>query len=273
MADPRRADSAAPPVDPAGREGRSETLLVEGLDEYFAGRYSEAIHIWTRVLFFDRAHPRARAYIDRARTALAERQRKADQLLAEASSLLEGGRTEEARRRFTEAVEAAGEDERAISLLSRIERQERLDLLERPAGNGTRAHAELAPVLAPVAGWNWPRRRRAALVAGLAVVVVTLAVGAAVSPLLGEWLSWPGRTDRLVSPTSAQPWPVLTSADVALVRARTLRDGGRLAEALAALDRVTRDSPARGEADALRAQIQAMLLAGAPERFRPRVER
>ena len=62
-------------------EDRTEALLVQGLDRYFEGRYEDAIHLWTRLLFLDRGHARARAYINRARTALAEHQRRADELL------------------------------------------------------------------------------------------------------------------------------------------------------------------------------------------------
>src|SRR5690606_15679799 len=64
-----------------GGDDRAEALLVAGLDHYFEGRYEEAIHLWTRLLFIDRGHARARAYINRARSALAERQRRADELM------------------------------------------------------------------------------------------------------------------------------------------------------------------------------------------------
>ena len=77
------------PVDPAGagaspdpeREARIEELLLAGLDRYFAGRYEEAISIWTRVAFLERGHGRARAYIERARGAQAERERESEELL------------------------------------------------------------------------------------------------------------------------------------------------------------------------------------------------
>jgi tetratricopeptide (TPR) repeat protein len=272
MADSRRADAPAAPVDPADRESRAEALLVEGLDQYFAGRYDEAIHIWTRVLFFDRAHARARAYIDRARTALAERQRRGDQLLAETAALLDAGETDAARGRFAEAIGAAGEDERVSALRVRLDRQERLDRLDRGLALPLPIDHPVPPAPA-IPGWNWPRHQRAVAFAGLAVVAVAVVAGAAVSPMLQPWLGLRGRPDSLVGPTSVQPWPVLSSAEVALVRARTLRGNGRLAEALVALDRVGRDSPVSGEADRLRAQIQAMLLAGGPERFRPKVDR
>jgi hypothetical protein len=54
--------------------------------------------------------------------------------------------------------------------------------------------------------------------------------------------------------------PVLSSSEVALVRARTLYTRGRLAEALQALDRVDPRSAGRAAADQLRVEIQQLLL-------------
>jgi hypothetical protein len=66
-----------------------------------------------------------------------------------------------------------------------------------------------------------------------------------------------------VSSAASAPVAVLTSADVALVRARTLFARGRLAEALRALDRVGPEQAARADADTLRVDIQRLLLAAA----------
>ena len=78
MADSSRTDgSRAIDDEPdADRDAKIEQLLLAGLDHYFAARYELAINVWTRALFFDRSHARARAYIERARSALAERQRR-----------------------------------------------------------------------------------------------------------------------------------------------------------------------------------------------------
>src|SRR6478672_10365021 len=124
MAETRRSDLADTGAGPE-RDGRIESLLVEGLDRYFVGRYAEAVHIWTRVLFLDRTHPRARAYIDRARTALAERQRHSDELLHASQSLLDQGKTGDARQLLSEAVAATGDDERAAALRMRLDRLDR----------------------------------------------------------------------------------------------------------------------------------------------------
>src|SRR3954467_8042842 len=124
MAEIRRNEIADTGTDP-DRDSRMESLLVEGLDRYFLGRHEEAVHIWTRVLFLDRAHPRAKAYIDRARTALAERQRRSDELLHASQSLLEQGNTLDARQLLTEAVAASGDDERAAALRMRLDRLDR----------------------------------------------------------------------------------------------------------------------------------------------------
>src|SRR5690242_20881899 len=56
----------------ADRDAKIEQLLLIGLDHYFAAQYQQAINVWTRALFLDRSHARARAYIERARSAMAE---------------------------------------------------------------------------------------------------------------------------------------------------------------------------------------------------------
>src|ERR1044072_273493 len=71
-------DDTAPGAD---RDAKIEQLLLRGPHDHFADRYELAINVWTRALFIDRSHPRARAYIDRARSALAERQRESEELL------------------------------------------------------------------------------------------------------------------------------------------------------------------------------------------------
>ena len=90
MTEPDRLESS---LGAAHRDSQTEALLVDGLDRYFNGQYYEAINLWTRVLFIDRSHARARAYIDRARTALAERQRHVEELLHTANELVTRGDT------------------------------------------------------------------------------------------------------------------------------------------------------------------------------------
>jgi hypothetical protein len=71
--------------------------------------------------------------------------------------------------------------------------------------------------------------------------------------------------DRVITPaTRTARLPVMSSGEVALVRARSLYGRGRLAEALQALDRVSVDSPVRAAADQLRVEIQQILLASGP---------
>jgi hypothetical protein len=252
MIEPRRADQDAA-ADAAGRDSQAEALLVDGLDRYFAGRYEEAIHLWTRVLFLDRAHARARAYIDRARTAIAERQRRADEMLQSSRELLERGDTTAARSLLSEAVAASGEDEHAAALRLQLERVERAST----APPGRAAPAAARP---PVDGWQWPRRSPVVTTALVVVAITITLVIALASPLVREFVALGRSGAPLPAGPAAAPIPVLSSADVALVRARTLFARGRLAEALAALDRVGPDSPARAAADQLRIQIQHVLL-------------
>ena len=87
MTDPLRSDRPA-----RGRPERDrdavEELLLAGLDHYFSGQHELAISVWTRVLFLDRGHARARAYIERARGAIAERQREGEELLQTGAAAL-----------------------------------------------------------------------------------------------------------------------------------------------------------------------------------------
>ena len=112
------ADFKRLPVDPddaVDRDSQIDALLEAGLDRYFNNRYEDAIHLWTRVLFLDRNHPRARAYVDRARTALAEVHRRSEELLHISRDLIDQGRTEDARQLLTEAIERGGEVKHAYA--------------------------------------------------------------------------------------------------------------------------------------------------------------
>ena len=57
-----RTPSDAPTSTPTGEEraARIEELLLSGLDLYFAGQFQDAITVWTRVIFLERARGRAR---------------------------------------------------------------------------------------------------------------------------------------------------------------------------------------------------------------------
>src|SRR5919108_4367533 len=107
MSDPLRTDPLpeAGEVPERDRDARIEALLVAGLDHYFAGQHELAISVWTRVLFLDRGHARAKAYIDRARSAMAERQREGDELLHTGVAALDRGDAGTARDLLTSAIE------------------------------------------------------------------------------------------------------------------------------------------------------------------------
>ncbi len=248
MADIRRNDALDFGADP-DRDSRVESLLVEGLDAYFLGRYEDAVHIWTRVLFLDRTHPRARAYIDRARTALAERQRRSDELLHASQALLDQGRMSDARQLLTEAIAATGDDERAAALRMKLDRAEhaRSGMADARVNSAAAGPAVADRLSSPAVWWG--------LVGATSLVTLWL-----IGRLVGAGWQAP---EPVAPPVllSTQGVQVLNSYDVALVRARTLYARGRLADALQALDRVTMASEQRPEADQLRVEIQRLLLA------------
>src|SRR6187402_3893246 len=99
MTDPLKAHQGAED------EARIENLLVTGLDHYFAGEFEQAINLWTRVLFLDRNHDRARAYIDRARSAQAEQQRISEALVHEGLAAFDRGEVARARALLSDALD------------------------------------------------------------------------------------------------------------------------------------------------------------------------
>ena len=114
MADPLR--------DHESSQSRIEELLLAGLDHYFNGQHELAISVWTRVLFFDRNHARARAYIERARGAIAERQREGEELLQTGAAAFKRGDADNARRLLHSAIERGAQRDEALSMLDRLER-------------------------------------------------------------------------------------------------------------------------------------------------------
>jgi tetratricopeptide (TPR) repeat protein len=273
MADPKRLESHVA-SEAADRDSRTEALLVEGLDRYFAGRYEDAIHIWTRVLFVDRTHARARAYIDRARTTLAERQRQSEEMLQASHDLLQQGQTEAARHLLTEAVATSGDDEKAAALRVKLERLERFAQLDTTPRRRASDRVLSARPADGTSGWPSASRSRSlmflAAVLGFAFALVALVT----NPTVADWLGIGSANEQLAAVSTESKWPPsLSSADVALVRARNLYHRGQLAEALQALDRVGADNPNRLAADELRIDIQQLLLAGGPDRSASKVDR
>src|SRR5437660_7352242 len=126
MSDPLRTDgSRALDSAPDGdRDAKIEQLLLAGLDHYFAAQYEQAINIWTRALFIDRNHARARAYIERARRAQAERQRESEELLHHGAVAYRRGEGREARRLLQAAVDAGAPFEDTFPMLERLNQLE-----------------------------------------------------------------------------------------------------------------------------------------------------
>src|SRR6266850_7868981 len=148
--DRSRALDAASEVD---RDAKIEQLLLIGLDHYFAAQYDHAINVWTRALFLDRSHARARAYIERSRSALAERQRESDELLHSGVAAFERGEGGEARRLLQAALDGGAPSDEALAVLDRLNRLEATATAVLPARSRRERHQ---PVPTPnIRGSRW----------------------------------------------------------------------------------------------------------------------
>jgi hypothetical protein len=276
MADSQQPNPLPDAHDPdvADRDAQVEQLLLTGLDHYFAARYDQAIHIWTRVLFLDRGHARARAYIERARSAQAERHRESLELLHHGADAFDRGDAPTARRLLSTAVEHGAPPEEAQALLERLDR---LDVASGRGAPAPKVRARRAPDRPP----HVAARPASSLALPITLLlIVILAVAAALYLIsswdrLERWFAF-GATPQVTSAAAVPAAPVVvpTAAEAALVRARMLvgkrlnepddpirgDDERVLREALRALDAVKAGDALRGEADQLRAAIQRALI-------------
>lgn len=252
-----RSQDVTPGDGSAAREATVESLLLAGLDAYFAGDLDGAIHTWTRVLFVDRGHARARAYIERARAVLAERQRRGDELVHGGLEAFETGDAERAKELLSSAVAHGAPDALALAVL------QRLDRLEARSGPST---AEVdSPASVRESGPVQPPRRSSRVGRWLALCTVILLVAAGALVVewdrLDAWLVPPPARGGLSIRANPGPLSVPRSSDLSLRRARALQARGHLAEALGVLEGVSTTDPQRAQADRLRMEIEQQLIA------------
>ena len=258
MTDPLQAQPGA------DDEARIEHLLVTGLDHYFAGNYEQAINLWTRVLFLDRNHDRARAYIDRARSAQAERQRISEALVHQGLDAFDKGEVARARELLSDALEQGGAShDVALGVLGRIDRLDAgqrapvrsAPSIRRRAFSTSEADDAREPSHRGTLALWWATAAAIVLVASIAFLIV--------SPSgLSDWFPDQATTGAPVQFTpEPAPLPIPAPTESYVAQARVMFAGGKLRDALRALDRVPVGDTLRPEAERLRGDIQRELLA------------
>jgi tetratricopeptide (TPR) repeat protein len=262
MSDPLRTNptnESTPSIDSdAERDAKIESLLLAGLDQYFAADYAQAIDIWTRALFLDRSHARARAYIDRARSAMAEEQRESEELLHNGVAAFERGEIEAARQMLNAAVRRGGAHDVALAFLTRIDRIHAATQIEpAPTAPPSKLPFRQRTVAETRSGSRW------ASVLFFVLVVAMVAVAAASWDQLREWipaLDSAARDGLAPVRVAQEPLVVPRSSETAMDRAHAFKEARRPYDALRALELVKPTDPLRADADKLKAAIQLELL-------------
>lgn len=255
MSDPLRHDESAL-LSETGRNTRIEELLLAGLDHYFKGQHELAINVWTRVLFLDRSHARARAYIERARGAVAERQREGEELLQTGAAAFQRGDAAGARRLLTSAVERGAPPEEALALLDRLDR---LASVGEPVGTGREVTVARRGVTRGVSQKAGTRAITLLLVLAIGLALGALVMiywNASVPITVARGSSAPATRIRHIDP----PLPIPPASEVSLTRAHALFTQGKLREAAGALESIRPGDALQPQADDLRILIQHRLL-------------
>jgi hypothetical protein len=273
--DGSRAFAAASDAD---RNAKIEQLLLTGLDHYFAAHYDHAISVWTRVLFLDRSHARARAYIERARSALAERQRESEELLQSGLAAFQSGDGANARRLVQAAIDGGAPTDEALALLDRMNRLGTPAAVD-PCVPPRRARPGTVPRAAGLPARGSRLSTLSALTVALMFVLALAAAGAYSAAVWGplEWralLPLQGAPARAAGTTVTRDSGIAPPrrGEMALARARALAAAGRLRDALTTLDLVRPTDPQKAEADRLRGEIQLQIVALASVPAQPAAE-
>jgi hypothetical protein len=242
----------AGPLSDADRDARIEQLLLSGLDQYFAGQYERAINIWTRVSFLERGHGRARAYIDRARGALAERQRESEELVHAGVEAYHAGELEAARELLTRATAQGTASDTALLFIDRLRRMDAV--LPPDAAPPERPMAAGVPVppRPRVASWSWVTTVVTSVLLAVAIVLGALRIA--------SWVGERPIAGPALPAVANDPLPVVRHSDLLLGRARALHREGQTNEALRLLSTIDVGDPNRAQADRLTADLQRSLL-------------
>jgi hypothetical protein len=237
--------------DDVERGARVEQLLLSGLDQYFAGQYEEAINIWTRVPFLERDHGRARAYIKRARQALAERQRESEEALERGIEAYHAGNMDAARALLKQAGNDGGAGDRALVFLERLDRLEELGAPDSLVLSPTEKRSRM--------GMSTPSSRSWLIPAG--ILLVCAAVFGVVVLVTGWWNPNDSLAERTtVTIPVGDPLPIAQVSERLLDVAASFYANGDLRAALDVLSQIDVADRLRPDADRLVAVIQQALL-------------
>ena len=220
---------------------RSSSCSISGLDHYFTGQYDQAINVWTRALFLDRNHARARAYIERARSALAERQRESEELLHNGVAAFDRGESSEARRLLEAAISQGAPPDEALAILDRLNR---LDQSARQAEtDAARRRARAVPLPQVTVETS----RGAWVTLGVLLIVILAAAAFGAGAFRSDWRMLlerpPAPTVNPIGRAASDETLIPRRGDTALARARVLVTNGRLRDALVVLDLVRPTDP------------------------------
>jgi Tfp pilus assembly protein PilF len=232
---------------------RVRTLIEDAKARLDAGLIREAADIFGRVLLLDPRHRQAGRGLERARTLLAENERRLDAAFEEARRAMDAGENDRARQLLERVVREGSDAAAAMALLDRLDaRRGRLDALDLrpPVTAGPEARA---------AGRRPAPRWRQVLVGVWTLVLVTLAVSLAFSwdRLVDTLVSTPTPTSAAIATAPAEP--EVTAGEIAVSRAREMIARGDLATALVVLEEVSPTDAEYPFARRLRAQVVAAL--------------
>ena len=254
---------------------KSDALLRQGNELFAMGMFSQAIHVWTRILFLERGHVEARQAIERGKKAVAEQHRLLDMELAAARELLERGESEQAAAKVESVLSLDPRNHEGHHLAGQIHAAARRSETGLCSGAAAVPAREPAPatrrgLLLRVSHASPRRDAREAHASPLKMASFVLgAILVFASGALYLHLNWEsivsdgafragGALSRAVSERAAAPLPV--TSELYYFNGARLFAKGRYRDALDELSLVERDSVVAERARGLILRIEERLL-------------
>ena len=278
----KKTDTTAPSdadgevsVRPSSRSSlKTEELYLYGDELFDKGFFQRAVDVWTRILFIDRGNPKARKAIERAKKAIAERQRLLDAEVASAGRLFEEGDLEGADCLIRAVLATDPRHVEGHQVAERIAALDRRNLvgasceIESPPVPSKRG----LPVHVSKKGSARPATETSALPLKMAVfalsAMLVFATGALYLHLNWDSFVSDGAFAHSTPPSGLSDLEARSLPDPAELRyynGARLFAKGRYREALTELSLVDRSSATAEEARGLILRIEQRLLRGASE--------
>ncbi|HPR64287.1 MAG TPA: hypothetical protein PK014_08695 [Thermoanaerobaculia bacterium] len=222
-------DSSEEPSD-----DRIKALIDEGDNHFHAAKFQEAIDVWSRIYLIDMNSTAANERIEKAKEAMAESERKIEEIYTIAVSLFDQNKVEEAKAKFEEVLQHQPQHLQARSYLQRIQAAAAPKVEEAVKAEPAEEESFLPPAAAEIPE-ELPRKKKTPVLAAIIGAVIIIVAAIIV-------------VSKFMPSDSGKDKPAKLTADILIEHAEQLYQLGKVDEALQKLNEIEPTDPLHNRA-------------------------